>query len=82
TEIGALISQEQLSRVEGYVELGQQEGATLAIGGTRPTDAALRDGYFLMPGVLTGVNNSMRVAQEEIFGPVVGVIPFRDEDDA
>jgi acyl-CoA reductase-like NAD-dependent aldehyde dehydrogenase len=82
TEIGALISQEQLSRVEGYVELGQQEGATLAIGGIRPTDAALRDGYFLMPGVLTGVHNSMRVAQEEIFGPVVGVIPFRDEDDA
>jgi acyl-CoA reductase-like NAD-dependent aldehyde dehydrogenase len=82
TEIGALISAEQLSRVEGYIELGRQEGATLAVGGTRPGDAALRNGHFLMPGVLTGVQNSMRVAQEEIFGPVVGVIPFRDEDEA
>jgi acyl-CoA reductase-like NAD-dependent aldehyde dehydrogenase len=82
TEIGALISEEQLNRVEGYIELGQQEGATLAAGGTRPDEAALQDGHFLLPGVLTGVQNSMRVAQEEIFGPVVGVIPFKDEEEA
>jgi acyl-CoA reductase-like NAD-dependent aldehyde dehydrogenase len=82
TEIGALISAEQRDRVEGYIRIGQDEGATLATGGIRPDGDGLRNGYFLTPGVLTNVSNGMRVAQEEIFGPVVGVIPFRDEDEA
>ena len=82
TEIGALVSPEQQRRVEGYLELGQREGARLACGGTRPDDPALAGGSFLLPAVLSGVRNEMRVAQEEIFGPVVGVIPFRDEDEA
>jgi acyl-CoA reductase-like NAD-dependent aldehyde dehydrogenase len=82
TEIGALISAEQRDRVEGYIRIGQEEGATLAAGGTRPDGDGLRDGYFLTPGVFTGVSNEMRVAREEIFGPVVSVIPFRDEEEA
>ena len=82
TEIGPLISPEQQERVEGYIDLGRREGAELACGGTRPSEPGLAGGYFLRPAVLTGVRNEMRVAQEEIFGPVVGVIPFRDEDEA
>ncbi|GAC1653262.1 MAG: aldehyde dehydrogenase [Acidobacteriaceae bacterium] len=82
TEIGAIISQEQRECVEGYIELGRHEGAVLACGGTRPDDPTLSNGYFLHPAVLTNVHNAMRVAQEEIFGPVVAVIPFKDEDEA
>lgn len=82
TEIGALISPEQQARVEGYIELGRREGAHVACGGGRPDDPALAGGSFLLPTVLTDVHNEMQVAQEEIFGPVVGVIPFRDEDEA
>jgi acyl-CoA reductase-like NAD-dependent aldehyde dehydrogenase len=82
TEIGALISAEQRDRVEGYIEIGKGEGATLAVGGHRPDDESLRNGYFVMPGVFTSVKNSMRIAQEEIFGPVVGVISFKDEEEA
>jgi len=82
TEIGPLISSDQRERVEGYLELGQHEGAQLACGGTRPQDPDLARGFFLEPAVLTDVHNDMRVAQEEIFGPVVAVIPFRDEEEA
>lgn len=81
TEIGSLISRAQRERVTGYIELGQQEGATVACGGREPDDEALRPGSFLLPTVLTNVNNEMRVAQEEIFGPVACVIPFDSEDD-
>jgi len=82
TEIGALISAEQRARVEGYLDLARREGAVIAHGGERPDDPALSDGWFLRPAVLGGVRNDMRVAREEIFGPVVGVIPFRDEEEA
>ncbi len=81
TEIGSLISRAQRERVTGYIELGQQEGATVACGGREPDDEALRPGSFLLPTVLTNVANEMRVAQEEIFGPVACVIPFDSEDD-
>ena len=69
-------------KVRRYVELGREEGAVVACGGARPDDAALADGTYLQPAVLTGVDNGMRVAREEIFGPVAVVIPFDDEDDA
>ncbi len=81
TEIGSLISRGQRERVTGYIALGQQEGAMVACGGREPDDAALKPGSFLLPTVLTNVENRMRVAQEEIFGPVACVIPFADEDE-
>ena len=82
TEIGPLISREQRDRVEGYLDIGRHEGATVLCGGTRPDDGELSRGYFLRPAILGGVRNDMRIAQEEIFGPVVGVISFRDEAEA
>ena len=81
TEIGSLISRAQRERVAGYIALGQQEGATLACGGREPEDGALQQGSFLLPTVLTQVGNRMRVAREEIFGPVACVIPFEGEDE-
>jgi len=78
TQIGSLISQEHRSRVHGFVERGTDEGATVVAGG-EPQDGP---GAFYPPTVLAQVDNSMSVAQEEIFGPVVTAIPFEDEKDA
>jgi acyl-CoA reductase-like NAD-dependent aldehyde dehydrogenase len=80
SEIGPLISAGQRQRSLDYLSLGQQEGAQLLTGGTVPTDN--NAGYFLEPAILTHVNNKMRVAQEEIFGPVVCAIPFDTEEEA
>ncbi|MGH7429757.1 MAG: aldehyde dehydrogenase family protein, partial [Candidatus Methylomirabilaceae bacterium] len=80
TEVGPLIHPEHWERVAGYVALGQREGAHLATGGRRP--AGLPAGNYLEPAVFTGVRNDMRIAQEEIFGPVLVVIPFEDEAEA
>jgi acyl-CoA reductase-like NAD-dependent aldehyde dehydrogenase len=80
TEVGPLISAGQRQRSLDYVALGQQEGAELITGGAVP--AMSNGGYFLQPVVLTHVDNKMRVAQEEIFGPVVCVIPFDTEEEA
>jgi acyl-CoA reductase-like NAD-dependent aldehyde dehydrogenase len=81
TQVGALISKKQLETIEGYIGIGTQEGAQLACGGSRP-DGALAKGNFLLPTVLDKVQNSMRVAQEEIFGPVAVVTTFHDEKEA
>ena len=78
--IGPLVSAAQRERVERYIARGVQEGATLACGGKRP--AHLRRGYYVEPTLFTGVRNDMAVAREEIFGPVITAIPFRDEADA
>ena len=78
TEMGPLISDQQLSRVTEYVGIGQQEGAELLLGGSKVGSG----GYFHEPTIFAGVDNGMRIAQEEIFGPVMSVIPFDDEDDA
>jgi acyl-CoA reductase-like NAD-dependent aldehyde dehydrogenase len=80
TQVGSLISTEHRDRVHGYVETGQEEGAEVVTGGD--ISAIAGDGAFYPPTVLAKVDNSMRVAQEEIFGPVVTVIPFEDEKDA
>jgi acyl-CoA reductase-like NAD-dependent aldehyde dehydrogenase len=80
--MGPLVSEEQLERVTGYLELGKREGAKVLTGGERHTAPGLEGGYFVKPTVFTGVRNDMRIAQEEIFGPVVALIPFKDEDDA
>jgi 5-carboxymethyl-2-hydroxymuconic-semialdehyde dehydrogenase len=80
TEVGPLIHRDHLRRVMDYIEIGEREGAKVAAGGKRP--AGLKDGNFLEPTLLTGVNNSMRVAQEEIFGPVLVAILFAGEREA
>jgi betaine-aldehyde dehydrogenase len=77
--VGPLASERQRDRVEGYVTLGVSEGARLVTGGKRPDGM---DGFYIEPAVFRDVDNSMRIAQEEIFGPVVCVIPYDDEEDA
>jgi betaine-aldehyde dehydrogenase len=78
TELGPLINAAHRERVEHYLAIGRDEGAQVITGGTRPES----DGSFLTPAVLTEVSPSMTVMQEEIFGPVVGVIPFESESEA
>jgi acyl-CoA reductase-like NAD-dependent aldehyde dehydrogenase len=78
TQLGPLISQTQLDRVSRYVEIGRDEGARLVVGGARHG----AKGYFHQPTIFTGVNNDMRIAREEIFGPVMAVIPFETEEEA
>ena len=82
TEIGPLISAGQRQRSLDYLALGRQEGARLVTGGITPTIANHEEGYFLQPAILADVDNSTRVAQEEIFGPVVCVLPFENEEEA
>jgi acyl-CoA reductase-like NAD-dependent aldehyde dehydrogenase len=81
THIGALISPQHLDRVHSYVQIGLAEGAELLAGGERAGNG-LEAGNFYLPTVLAGVNNQARVAQEEIFGPVVTVMPFKSESEA
>jgi acyl-CoA reductase-like NAD-dependent aldehyde dehydrogenase len=78
TSVGPLASKVQLDRVSSYLTLGKEEGATAVIGGNVPEGK----GFFVEPTVFTGVNNDMAIAREEIFGPVLAVIPFGDEDEA
>ena len=80
TQIGPLVSERQRERVEGYIKIGQDEGAKVAVGGGRP--AGLDRGYFVEPTVFVDVDNSMRIAQEEIFGPVIALIPYDTEEQA
>ncbi len=82
TQMGPLISAKQRGIVERYVAIGVEEGATLAAGGRRPEGSALAAGYYYLPTVFTNVTDKMRIAQEEIFGPVVCVMPFDTEDEA
>ena len=80
TEVGPLVAERQRDRVENYIRIGQEEGAKVAIGGGRP--AGFDKGWFVEPTVFVDVDNSMRIAQEEIFGPVLSVIPYDDDADA
>ncbi len=80
-QVGPLVSREQLDRVTSYLEVGQEEGARAIAGGSRMTEGDLADGYFVPPTVFSNVNDSMRIAQEEIFGPVISAIPFKDIDE-
>jgi acyl-CoA reductase-like NAD-dependent aldehyde dehydrogenase len=82
TQMGPQVSQEQLDRIKGYVDIARGEGATVFAGGEQPQlEEAFQKGYFFQPTIFCDVNNSMRVAQEEIFGPVSSVITFKDETD-
>ena len=82
TEVGPVIHEESLAKIASYVEIGQREGATLALGGARATGAGLEHGTFFQPTILAGVRPEMRVAQEEIFGAVLSVIRVADADEA
>jgi (Z)-2-((N-methylformamido)methylene)-5-hydroxybutyrolactone dehydrogenase len=82
TEMGPVAFREQLDKILQYVDIGSGEGAQLVAGGVRSADPALKDRYFVEPTVFTGVDNDMRIAREEIFGPVLSVIPFDTEDEA
>jgi aldehyde dehydrogenase (NAD+) len=79
-EIGPLVSEAQRERVESYIAIGVEQGAQLVLGGGRPADRPR--GYFVEPTIFAGVDNGMKIAQEEIFGPVVSVIAYDDEDHA
>jgi (Z)-2-((N-methylformamido)methylene)-5-hydroxybutyrolactone dehydrogenase len=82
TEMGTLANKAQHEKVLRYIDIAKEEGAQLATGGKRPDDPALSRGLFVEPTVFTEVTNDMRIAREEIFGPVAALIRFRDEDDA
>ena len=81
TKMGPLVTKEHQEKVLGYIEVGKQEGR-LITGGGRPKDAALSRGWYVEPTVFADVKTSARIAQEEIFGPVLTVIPFEDEAEA
>ena len=80
TQLGPIVSREQMEKVLSYIEIGKKEGAALLCGGTRSADPALSKGFFVTPAIFGNVNNKMRIAQEEIFGPVVSVIRWNDYD--
>jgi 5-carboxymethyl-2-hydroxymuconic-semialdehyde dehydrogenase len=84
TIVGPMVSQAHLAKVRSYIELGPKEGATLLCGGLGTPDLPehVKRGNFVLPTVLADVDNRMRIAQEEIFGPVACLIPFKDEADA
>ena len=79
TQIGPLVAERQRTRVEGYIDAGKAAGARVVTGGGRPAD--LPRGWYVEPTVFADVDNSMKIAQEEIFGPVLSVIPYDDEDE-
>jgi aldehyde dehydrogenase (NAD+) len=78
--MGPVISEKQRARILGYIDVGVEEGADLVVGGHRPKD--MDKGWYVEPTLFTGVDNTMTIAREEIFGPVLVVIPFEDDDDA
>jgi len=81
TQIGPLVSAQQMERVSGYLAIGQKEGAHALAGGAPLTEGALSKGYFVPPTVFANVQDNMRIAQEEIFGPVISAISFKDTDE-
>ena len=81
TKVGPIVSRKQYERVQQYIKLGQEEGAILLAGGEEKPEG-LEDGNFIKATIFTNVHNDMRIAQEEIFGPVLSIIPYKDEDDA
>jgi betaine-aldehyde dehydrogenase len=81
TQVGALISADHMKKVLGYIERGKKEGARLLTGGHRVVDGALRKGFFVAPTIFDGCTDDMAIVREEIFGPVMTVLPFTQEDE-
>jgi aldehyde dehydrogenase (NAD+) len=81
TDMGPLAFAAHMKRVLGHIDGARNEGAEVRIGGKRSTEPSLANGFFVEPTILEGVRNDMRTAREEIFGPVLGVIPFENEDE-
>jgi len=81
TTMGAIISKAQRDKIMGYIELGKQEGARLITGGKAPSDPRLAKGFFIEPTIFADVKMNMRIGKEEIFGPVLSVIKWRDEEE-
>jgi acyl-CoA reductase-like NAD-dependent aldehyde dehydrogenase len=82
TQVGPVTTRPQYKKVLDYIEIAKSEGVTCVLGGGKATRPECGDGWFVEPTIFTGVDNRMRIAQEEVFGPVLSVIPFKDEDDA
>jgi betaine-aldehyde dehydrogenase len=80
-ELGPIVSERQFNRVMGFIDAGRKEGAQLVTGGDKPKDAMLANGFFLRPTVFDGVRQEMRIAREEIFGPVMSVLAWSDSAD-
>ena len=82
TQVGPVTTMPQFEKILGYMEVAKGEGAKVALGGGKASRPECGEGWFVEPTIFTGVNNKMRIAQEEVFGPVLSIIPFRDEEDA
>ena len=82
TEVGPVVAERQRARIEGYLASGREEGATVALGGGRPAGSEFAKGWYVEPTVFTDVDNKMKIAQEEIFGPVLVVIPYDGDENA
>jgi len=82
TQVGPVTNLMQYEKVLGYIDIAKSEGVETVLGGSKATRPECGDGWFVEPTVFTGVKNSMRIAQEEVFGPVLAVIPFRDDEEA
>ena len=82
TQVGPVTTRQQRERILGYIALAREAGAECVLGGGTPTDARLGGGWFVEPTIFTGVSNSMRIAREEVFGPVLAIIPFDEEAEA
>ena len=82
TQVGPITTKPQYEKVLGYIDVAKTEGAKLALGGAPASRPECGDGWFIEPTVFTGVTNDMRIAQEEVFGPVLSVIKFKDEEEA
>ncbi len=82
TQVGPVTTMPQYEKILGYLDVAKDEGAECVLGGGKASRPECGDGWFVEPTIFTGVNNSMRIAQEEVFGPVLSVIPFKDDDEA
>ena len=82
TEVGPVTNMPQYEKVLGYIDIAKEEGVETVLGGGKAERPECGDGWFVEPTIFTGVNNRMRIAQEEVFGPVLSVIPFRDDEEA
>ena len=82
TQVGPVTTMPQYEKILGYMDVARDDGAECVLGGGKAARPECGDGWFVEPTIYTGVNNQMRIAQEEVFGPVLSIIPFRDEDEA